>query len=216
MGLTFAIGDIHGCAEQMGQLITMIETWWPAGRIVFLGDYVDRGPDSRAVVERLMAGPSKPGWQWLALKGNHEDMMVAALRRGINASMWLANGGEETVASFGPSVSETVIDWLDALPQMHVDRHRIFVHAGVDRELGLDDQRERTLLWSRPSTDVYSDYWGRHLCHGHTPVPEAPVTVGARTNIDSGCVFGGYLTAAVFDDEIGGPPQRFIKVINSA
>jgi serine/threonine protein phosphatase 1 len=214
MSFTFAIGDIHGCHAQLQRLLESIEAQWPAGRIIFLGDYIDRGPDSRAVVERIMAGPTKPGWEWTALKGNHEAMMVAALKQRKQVSLWLDNGGSETLDSFGGRVADHVVDWMDALPTMICDQQRIFVHACVDEALPLDKQPERTLLWSRPVEGHNGRYWGMHLCHGHTPAPENPITIGNRTNIDSGCVYGGSLTAAVFDDDTPGAPVRFVIIPN--
>ena len=214
MGFTFAIGDIHGCAEQLDQLLDSIEMWWPGGKIVFLGDYVDRGPDSRSVLARIMAGPAKAGWEWLALKGNHEEMMVSALKDGKHVAPWFENGGVETLQSYDGRVPDTVLEWADNLPVIHVDEHRIFVHAGVDESVPLAEQSRRTLLWSRPSVGFEGDYWGKHLCHGHTPGSDNPVTIGNRTNVDSGCVFGGSLTAAVFDDDRPGPPIRFINIAN--
>ena len=214
MSFTFAIGDIHGCYDALKQMLEAIEALWPGGRIVFLGDYVDRGPDSKGVVARVMAGPTKPGWEWIALKGNHEAMMVTAVRYGRHVSGWLENGGVETIDSYDGQIAEAILDWMDRLPAILVDRHRIFVHAGVDETEPLDDQGEQTLLWSRPIEGYSGHYWGRHLCHGHTPAAENPVTIGNRTNIDSGCVFGGRLTAAVFDDGRPGRPVRFINIAN--
>jgi len=214
MSFTFAIGDIHGCDEQLRQLLDSLDIWWPGGKVVFLGDYVDRGPDSKGVVDRIMAGPSKPGWEWIALKGNHEEMMVSALKFEKHVSMWFENGGRETFESYGARAPAEVLNWMDSLPTMHVDRYRIFVHAGVDESEPLEQQSTRTLLWGRPIEGDTSTYWGKHLCHGHTPAAENPMTTGNRTNIDSGCVFGGLLTAAVFDDDIAGPPIRFINIAN--
>jgi serine/threonine protein phosphatase 1 len=213
--LTFAVGDIHGCVRQLDELLDVIETTWSSGRVVFLGDYVDRGPDSASVVDRLISGPSRSGWEWITLKGNHEAMMVAALRHGVRHSIWLENGGLETLESYRGPVSSAVLDWMEQRPAILCDTHRIFVHAGVDESVPLDAQDKQTLLWSRPSVDPDQGYWGRHLCHGHTPRDENPTTTGNRTNIDSGCVFGGHLTAAVFDDDLPGPPVRFVKIANA-
>jgi serine/threonine protein phosphatase 1 len=214
MSFTFAIGDIHGCDVQLVQLIETIETRWTGGTVVFLGDYVDRGSDSKAVVDRIMAGPTKPDWTWIALKGNHEDMMVSALKAQRHVSRWIENGGQETFYSYGGSAPAGVLEWMERLPMIHIDQHRIFVHAGVDEDVPLSEQTERTLLWARPVEGRSGHYWGRHLCHGHTPRSGNPATTGNRTNIDSGCVFGGSLTAAVFDDDIAGPPIRFINIAN--
>lgn len=214
MSYTFAVGDIHGCAVQMNELIEAIEFAQPEGTIVFVGDYIDRGPDSRGVIERLMAGPRRPGWRWIMLKGNHEEMMVSACRVVGNPTMWLVNGGEETLLSFGDRVPDDVLDWANALPLYHQDEHRIYVHAGVDDTVPLAQHSEQILLWRRPAPGETGRYWGKHLVHGHTPSDENPHTDGNRTNIDSACVFGGTLTAAVFDDAIAGPPLSFIRVVN--
>lgn len=214
MSFTFAIGDIHGCHTQLEQLLDTLELWWTGGKVVFLGDYVDRGPSSRPAVERIMAGPTRPGWQWVALKGNHEDVMVSALRTGKHMSMWLENGGRETLESFDEHVPAAALNWMEGLPNIHIDRNRIFAHANLDEDLPLDRQSKRTLLWSRPAEGHSGFYWGRHFCHGHTPATENPITIGNRTNIDSGCVFGGALTAAVFDDDLPGPPIRFVNIAN--
>ena len=216
MSHTFAIGDIHGCHVQLENLLDMIELEWPGGTVVFLGDYVDRGPQSRQVVERIMAGPHAPGWRWIALKGNHEEMMVSALRDGVSPTMWLMNGGDATLESFGGIVPEAVIDWMAGLPMIHTDRNRIFVHAGIDAALPLDAQDPHTLLWQRPLPGVSGNYGGRHLVHGHTPLAENPLTTGNRTNIDTACVYGGSLTVAMFDDVVPGSPRRFISIPNRA
>jgi serine/threonine protein phosphatase 1 len=159
-----------------------------------------------------MAGPKRPGWRWITLKGNHEDMMVSAHQPSGNRADWLINGGEETLASLGDCVPDSVLEWADALPLYYQDKHRLFVHAGVDETLPLYQQTKQILLWRRPLPGETGHYWGRHLVHGHTPANDNPSTVGNRTNIDSACVFGGTLTAAVFDDAIAGPPLSFISV----
>lgn len=212
MSFTFAIGDIHGCHAELGAMLEAIEAMSAGGRIVFLGDYVDRGPDSKGVLARVMAGPARPDWQWIALKGNHEAMMAGALLVSRNVQLWFDNGGEETFASFDGRVPAGTLAWIDALPSILVDPHRIFVHAFVDESLPLEAQPEQTLLWKRPTPQRDRGYWGRHLCHGHTPSASNPETIGNRTNIDSGCVYGGALTAAVFDDDRPGPPIRFLTI----
>jgi len=211
MSYTFAVGDIHGCSEAMERLIAFIEEYAASGTIVFLGDYIDRGSRSDDVLKRLMDGP-KPGWNWICLKGNHEDMMCGAYAGRSERSWWLDNGGLDTEMSFGGRVPNDCLAWAQALPAIHVDEHRIFAHAGVSPEFPLDRQSERDLLWLRVPLDYSGDYWGKHLVHGHTPSDKNPKTVGNRTNIDSACVFGGFLTAAVFDDDTPGAPIEFIKV----
>ncbi|MBY3132234.1 metallophosphoesterase family protein [Rhizobium laguerreae] len=211
MRYTFAIGDIHGCIDPLRRMIDRIEPYASEGTVVFVGDYVDRGPDSKSVLDRIIAGPSEP-WRWICLKGNHEDMMVAAYADGQSRAVWLGNGGLETEISYGGRVLPQHLQWATDRPLMHVDRHRIFVHAGVDPQIPLDRQSQDDLLWMRFPVDQPGEYWGKHLVHGHTPSRSNPVTTGNRTNIDSGCVFGGKLSCAVFDDEIAGGPIDFIAV----
>ncbi|MBX5167916.1 MULTISPECIES: metallophosphoesterase family protein [unclassified Rhizobium] len=211
MRYRFAIGDIHGCIDPLDSMIDRITTYASEGTVVFLGDYIDRGPDSRRVLDRLIAGPSDP-WRWICLKGNHEDMMVAAYADSDNRAVWLGNGGFETEISFGGRVLPQHLQWAAGRPLMHFDRHRIFVHAGVDPAFPLEQQSEHDLLWIRFPPGRSEEYWGKHLVHGHTPSLSNPVTTGNRTNIDSGCVFGGKLSCAVFDDDVAGGPIDFIEV----
>ncbi|MGR9373362.1 metallophosphoesterase family protein [Rhizobium leguminosarum] len=213
MRYTFAIGDIHGCIDPLNRMIDRVEAYASEGTVVFLGDYVDRGPDSKSVLDRIIAGPSGP-WRWFCLKGNHEDLMVAAYADRDSRDVWIGIGigGLETEMSYGGRVLPQHLQWAADLPFMHIDRYRIFVHAGVDPAFPLEQQSEHDLLWLRFPPGESSDYWGKHLVHGHTPSLSNPVTTGNRTNIDSGCVFGGKLSCAVFDDEIAGGPIDFIEV----
>ncbi|WP_162894979.1 metallophosphoesterase family protein [Rhizobium terrae] len=213
MSFTFAIGDIHGCLTELKDMLGHIHDQASAGHVVFVGDYIDRGPESRGVLELVMAGPRKQGWRWTMLKGNHEDMMVRAyLHGGAEMAMWMENGGYETLGSFCGHVPDDVVRWCAELPAIHADEYRIFVHAGVDEALPLDGQREHDLIWKRFGGGESGYFWGRHLCHGHTPLAGNPQTFDNRTNIDGGCVFGGELACAVFDDDRPEGPLRFLRV----
>jgi serine/threonine protein phosphatase 1 len=212
MNFTFAVGDIHGCLEPLREMLNRINACAHAGTVVFLGDYVDRGPDSKGVINLLMNGPGSGSWQWICLMGNHEDMMLRAYGSDEEYIWWLENGGLETELSYGGRVALSHLVWAGELPLMHVDHHRIFVHAGVGPELPLDMQSPNDLLWLRVPDNYSTDYWGKHLCHGHTPSDRNPVTIGNRTNVDSGCVFGGPLSCAVFEDSLAGGPIKFIQV----
>jgi serine/threonine protein phosphatase 1 len=211
MTYTFAVGDIHGCIDPLDRLLARIGAYAPSGTVVFLGDYIDRGPDSRAVLDRLMVGPSA-SFRWICLMGNHEDMMCGAYDGRSERAWWLDNGGLETEMSFGGRVPAACLDWTAKLPLLHVDERRIYVHAGVSPAFPLDRQSRRDLLWLRFRSDEPEDYGGRHLVHGHTPSKSNPITVGNRTNVDGACVFGGKLICAVFDDAIAGGPIDFIVV----
>lgn len=213
MRYTFAIGDIHGCADRLYAMIDKIEMARPdGGTVVFLGDYVDRGPNSRGVIGRIMAGPKSEKWKWIALKGNHEDMMVSCIRGIDPITWWLGNGGTETVMSYDGRVSDGHLKWADSLSEKHEDKHRLYVHAGVDETTPWNEQESRDLLWKRFPPDWSGNYWGKHLVHGHTPSKLHPITIGNRTNLDSACVFGGTLSCAVFADDEPGAPLEFISV----
>ncbi len=213
MSLTFAIGDIHGCLSELDKMLTLIEAYASSGHVVFVGDYIDRGPDSRRVLERVMAGPQDNRWQWTALKGNHEDMLVRAHDfGGPEMVMWMENGGYSTLQSFEGRVPDEVVEWCRGLPAIDVDEHRIFVHAGVNEAFPLDGQREHDLLWKRFNSAETGYFWGRHLCHGHTPLPGNPQSFDNRTNVDAGCVFGGELACAVFDDDQPEGPVEFLRI----
>lgn len=213
MSYTFAIGDIHGCLKPLKNLLSIIEGSQPnGGTIVFLGDYVDRGPDSKGVIDLIMAGPQKKGWMWISLKGNHEDMMEGALTGRDEPDMWVVNGGANTMDSYGGKPDKAHVDWIAALPLKHQDEHRVYAHADMDGTTPFDEQREAVLLWSRKAPHFSGDYWGKHLVHGHTPGHDHPKTIGNRTNVDSAAVFGGSLSCAVFADDTPGPPIDFISV----
>lgn len=213
MSRTYAIADLHGRYDLLEAALERIEASPSGGTIVFLGDYVDRGPQSREVIERLLAGPTQPGWKWVCLKGNHEDMMVGAIRGEYEESWWLGNGGSHTLASYDDCmVPAEHVDWMDGLPRCYADGMRVFVHAGLDETIPFDEQTEQTMLWSRVPRD--RDYTCRlgYVVHGHTPFEDGPVILNGRANLDTGAVWTGRLSIAVFDDDIPGKPIELLTV----
>jgi serine/threonine protein phosphatase 1 len=205
--MIYAVGDVHGCIDKLTLLVARCEHHGGGrpGRFVFVGDYIDRGPDTRAVVEFLMAMQREKRHEVIALRGNHEAMLLDAIRTGDDA-LWLRNGAMQTLASYG------IADWTD-LPPDHVawiaslalcfdDGRRYFVHAGVNPAVPLDRQDEDDQLWIRePFLSDPRDY-GRLIVHGHTPLTTGrPDQRPNRLNIDTAAVFGGPLTAAVFADD---------------
>lgn len=213
MSKTYVIADLHGRIDVLEEALERIEASPSGGTVVFTGDYVDRGPWSRQVVERIMAGPTKPDWKWIALKGNHEDMMVGAIRGNYEAAWWIGNGGGQTIASYpGGSVPEAHLLWIAALPHYHFDGKRIFVHAGVDETLPLAEQTEQTLLWKREGKHRDSYHPEGYVVHGHTPFEDGPIVLAGRVNLDTAAVWTGRLEVAIFDDEIAGPPVGFMTI----
>src|SRR5580704_16348389 len=174
MSLTYAIGDIHGCLDKLRSLLLRCEKH-AAGRppaFVFVGDYIDRGPQSSAVIDCLIDLKARHGERVVTLKGNHEAMALAAFDGSGPVRLWLAQGGLATLKSYGIAEPHELprahVDWLRALPLRYDDGRRLFVHAGVNPDMPLEDG--------------------------------VPDLHGNRLNLDTGAVFGGPLTAAVFDD----------------
>ena len=216
--LTYAIGDIHGCGDALARLLAEIDrhSIGRPRRLVFLGDYVDRGPDSAAVLDTLRRLDHVEKGQAVFLLGNHERMMLDAYSESLGATLWQENGGRATLASFGiedpEELPRDVLGWLSSLPTVHEDPQRYFVHAGFrPRHPGIDPDIE-TRLWIRDPFLSQPFDFGRHVVHGHTPQKSGrPDVLKFRTNLDTACVFGGSLTAGIFTDAEG-PAVEFLQV----
>jgi len=207
MPLTYAVGDIHGSLDKLQRLMLQCEqdaNGQPA-TFVFLGDYIDRGPDSSGVVAYLMEMQRRFGERVVTLKGNHESMAVGAIDGDAPLRMWFVGGGEATLESYGGvppnGVPQAHVDWMRSLRLSYDDGRRFFTHAGVDPQEPLAAQAESVLLWIREPFLSYTGDYGRLIVHGHTPqMTGAPDLRNNRLNLDTAAVFGGPLTAAVFDD----------------
>src|ERR1044072_3736911 len=135
MSLTYVIPDLPGRFDLLTEMLAKIEAHaaGKVGTIVALGDYVNKGPDSRRVIERMRAGLFG-GWPFVPLKGNHDAMMVEALRDRSKMEGWIEKGGDATITSYGgdPSaIPQADVAWVDGLPLIHLDAYRIYVHAGL-------------------------------------------------------------------------------------
>lgn len=216
----YAIGDVHGEIEKLEALLISIskdaQRIAAAPIIVFLGDLIDRGPDSRAVVERALrlceAGEA------LAIRGNHEELMLHAFshRESIGVYHWAENGGDETMLSYmlanGPkddwrdAIDEHHLEWLDTLPTMIRDERRglVFVHGGID-PARFPHCPDEVRMWTRSQSFFRTRHWPKRdelqgilVVHGHTPTDDlAPEHAPRRINVDTGACFGGPLTAVV-------------------
>jgi len=207
MPLTYAIGDIHGSLDKLRRLIARCEEQ-AEGRpatFIFLGDYIDRGPDSAGVVDFVMALQSRAQSRVVALRGNHEAIALGVVAGTLPEDYWLDQGGDATLESYGAvnasELPEAHVEWLRSLPVSHDDGRHFFVHAGIDPDMPLAAQREHDLIWIRePFLSDERDH-GRLVVHGHTPLQtRKPELRPNRLNIDTGAVFGGPLTAAIFAD----------------
>ena len=213
----YAIGDIHGCLARLLALHALIRADLAARPIadpvlVHIGDYVDRGPDSRGVVDLLAAGDPIIGLPTINLMGNHERTMLDALG-GAGASMtdWMISGGKEALASWGGSHEAPRDSWAQYVPAAHTDwlralRHKyqwdgyMFAHAGVRPGVALDDQIPQDLMTIRNSFLYSEANHGAVVVHGHTPrgMPEIRHN---RIGIDTGAVFEGALTCVVLETD---------------
>ena len=216
MSLTYVIPDIHGRYDLLSEALADItaHSGGEAGAIITLGDYVDRGPQSKEVVDRLLSGVAG-GFRFVALKGNHDALMVQALRDPAMMAAWIEKGGDAALRSYGgdpAAVPQSHIAWLDQLRLMHLDAHRLYVHAGVDPELPLDRQSEATLLCKRYPKGFSAGYGELHVVHGHDNFPDGPLLYEGRTNLDTLAWRTGRLTVGVFDDDRPGGPIDFIMV----
>ena len=219
----YAIGDVHGRMDLLRPLLDqMAEDSMDATRtqVIFLGDYIDRGGDSRAVLDTLIAG--KQSQAWVCLKGNHEAMLLSAIDGAQEWEFWLANGGLETLFSYGVSARELVSSGrsnelhdavLAAVPPDHIEFLRnlditltlgdyFFCHAGVRPGVALDRQVQGDLLWIREAFTHSNANHGKRIVHGHTPVMEAEI-LSNRINIDTGAYLTNRLSCVVLEgDEV--------------
>lgn len=212
MNLTFAVPDIHGRHDLLTLALREIEAWAKEGTVVFLGDYVDRGPASRLVLATLLAGPPE-GWRWICLRGNHEEMFTECIG-GHEIDWWKRNGGGATLDSYQGHDDELAahLAWIKTLPRLHHDAHRVYVHAGVSETFDLDRQPEAMLQWFRYPDRCNIGYRGRHVVHGHDANRNGPECYGNRTNLDTWAVVTGCLTVGVFDDDLPGGPIDVIRI----
>jgi len=198
---TLAIGDIHGVSTALDALLVAVKVK-PSDRLVFLGDYVDRGPDTKGVLDRLLHLTKTH--RVVCLRGNHELMMARSRDDKSERRMWMSVGGAQALASYGkaPGLSGTVVDvptehW-DFLTKTCVDYYEteshIFVHANLDGSKPLDNQSEEKLFWEFLSVSVTHPS-GKTVVCGHTSQKAGePLDLGDTICIDTHAYGGGWLT----------------------
>ena len=225
----YAIGDIHGRVDLLDQMLKGIDADFAQAPLphrieVFLGDYVDRGPASRQVLELLIERgrphPIERGkiHQTIFLKGNHETLLVNFPANPSTLGSWQRLGGLETLMSYGlapsvnsdpPTQAHLAVAFDKALPPSHrrflndlktsfTCGDYFFVHAGVRPGVALEKQREEDLLWIRQEFLLYEEDFGKIIVHGHTPVPQ-PEIRSNRINIDTGAYATGRLSCLVLE-----------------
>jgi serine/threonine protein phosphatase 1 len=227
----YAIGDIHGRAdllEVLHQRILEDAAAAPAGlrhRLIYLGDYVDRGLQSRDVIEMLLQGPP-PGFEAIYLKGNHEECLLRFLQDWESGAHWFQIGGDATIMSYGvrprpglppaqrfeesarllaAQMPASHLRFLQGLALTHEAGDYLFVHAGLRPGVALADQDPQDLLWIREPFLNTMTPSGKMVVHGHSPSRE-PAVFDHRIGIDTGAFFTNILTCLVVD----GDQRRFI------
>jgi len=232
--LAYAVGDIHGRLDLLSPLLREIaldaQASHPKRRplLIFLGDYVDRGPDSRGVVDAILKIEAAGAFEVAPLKGNHEDALLQFLADPQIAASWMEHGGAATLASYGvqpAAVRSDADSWskvrdafeaalpadhrafYERLELMHVVGDYAFVHAGVRPGVSLEDQAEHDLLWIRKEFLGNAGPFDKVIVHGHTP-SEEPQFVGNRLGLDTGAYATGVLSAV----RLQGETQRLLQI----
>lgn len=215
---TFVVPDIHGCSNTLRYLLEVKLRIVQTDRLFFLGDYIDRGPDSPGVVEYILS-LIEEGYQITCLKGNHEQMMLDCIKGDYEMSLWLMNSGLATIHQYQLKTTAVETEY-GFLPQRHldfftnlkpyviVDNKYILVHGGINYESPTPFSDEEAMLWNRPS-NVPDHFMPNYtIVHGHTPkalpkiVQEVNDSKRRLVDLDAGCVYKGlyipgtgYLTA---------------------
>ncbi|MBF0477729.1 MAG: serine/threonine protein phosphatase [Deltaproteobacteria bacterium] len=207
MGKIFAIGDIHGCLGMLTSLFNKLPIDQKDDLIVFLGDYIDRGTDSKGVIDFILR-LREAGFRMVCLAGNHEVMFKNYLSH-KNEALFLLNGGCETLAGYPgtgwadkrKSIPAAHREFINSLVYYHETEDYIFVHAGLRDGIPLARQSEDDLVWIR--TEFYlSQYdFGKDVIFGHTPFDQ-PFVRFRRIGIDTGAVYGNKLTCLVLPEMV--------------
>ena len=193
----FVIGDIHGCSKALRTLIECID---PAAEdeLVFLGDYVDRGPDSRGVIDQVIELQSH--CRVIPLRGNHEIMLQSVAFGGMNADIWISSGGKATVTSYGGSLEKIPVthrEFLRSLRPHYETTESIFVHANYDARVAMDELGDELRYWTHLGPAMPPPHFtGKRVYVGHTPQANGCVLdMGYLVGVDTYCFGTGYLSA---------------------
>jgi serine/threonine protein phosphatase 1 len=194
----FAIGDIHGCFDSLRELVEHKIKIGKSDKLVFLGDYIDRGNQSRKVIDYII-GLKDKDFDITTLIGNHESMLLEALLNEDFLPEWIRNGGSATLKSFGigslKRLDQSYIDFFKALQYYCLIDNFLFVHAGFNDNISNPFEDKYHMIWSRREEYTNPVLKNKIIIHGHTPVPELICRQEIQDknrviNIDTGCVYG--------------------------
>lgn len=212
----YCFPDIHGMHSLLELALDFVYQQNPdGGKIIFLGDYIDRGPENLKVLHTVMNPPEN--WEFICLMGNHEDMFVDAYRQGggfyhISTARQISGLGMDDVPYYDDrqiigGIDPKIIEWMENLPLFHIVEKNVFAHAYYDDGFLPEQQLSGTVLWLRmPDEETYmNDRQGFYLTHGHTPRKHGPIQAPNRVNLDAGAVFYGRYVIGEYEYGIKGP-----------
>lgn len=221
----YAIADLHGRYDLLDKSLNAIkehagENYGETCKIITLGDYVDRGPDSAKIIQSLMDFQSFEGVSMTCLKGNHEAMMVQTVTQPLMPDWWIGNGGDATLKSYGwggppysihayDVVPKAHIEWMASLPIFYETEKQLFVHAGIPQfGMNLPPKRPHNyeqMMWMLYGKTDSGGWKGKHVVHGHHQFEDGPhqwlnPKTGGRTDLDTWAYHTGRIVIGVFDD----------------
>lgn len=230
----FAIADLHGRFDLLGKALDAVADYADKNnlgddcKLITLGDYIDRGRQSRQIISALIELKEFDPEGVICLQGNHEDMAVQTLTGVVSGQeWWVGNGGGATIESYGAKavlggyyqkiyplhvVPEEHIKWMANLPLYFETEKQVFVHAGIpDNDAPLDKQDKEKLIWMLYGKDDHGGWQGKHVVHGHHQFADGPHTWSGRTDLDTFAWKTGRIVVGVFNDTQG-PAVDFIEV----
>ncbi len=210
----YCFPDIHGMNELLQKALQFVYKQNPeGGKIIFLGDYIDRGPDNYGVLQIVMNPPEN--WEFVTLLGNHELMFLESY---MNGTQFYDVKSAQDIAGFSQNefvpyehirqgIDKSVIEWIANLKLFHIEDQNVFAHAFYDDTKKPEDQISSDCVWTRMDDwmTFQNSNQGLYLTHGHTPRKHGPIKSPNRTNLDCGAVFYGKLVIAEYEKETRGP-----------
>lgn len=198
----FAVGDVHGCSRTLRKMMEEVLRLRHTDIFYLLGDYIDRGPDSRGVLDYLMQA-QESGHDIRPIRGNHEQLLLDAVADPAACGIWYGNGGWTTLQEFGVdtpgAIPHRYLDFIAALPHFLITENHVFVHAGLDFQANdpLKDTPSQFMLWERDYKVDSAKIGGRTLITGHTVMPLFAIRESLFTHhvmLDNGCYDKGEMT----------------------
>jgi serine/threonine protein phosphatase 1 len=210
----YCIPDLHGCSKLLTNALDFIYKENPGGgKVIFLGDYIDRGPDNTGVLKTVMNPPAN--WEFVCLLGNHEQMFLDSYDRGVkfydvSAAQEIAGYTQNEYVichQLRTSIDSSIISWMRSLKLCHIEDMNVFAHAFYDDNMKPDYQNPHEILWTR--MDDWAEFPNAkqklYLTHGHTPRKHGPIKSPNRVNLDCGAVFYDRLVIAEYYKDVQGP-----------